>query len=254
MAITRTEVTRESDRRMRRFWLQNGEDVRRIREDAGISIGQLAGVTGIHKSHVARIEAGVARPTIDVLSTIGVALGADLSLRFFPGTGPRLHDRFQAPMIEALLRELDVRWLVELEVPVVRPSRGVIDLVLTDKANATVVAGEVQSELRRLEQQIRWSTEKAGGLASQLAGNGETSVVGNVSRLLVLRSTAATREIARRYAMTLATAFPARSHDVFLALTTSSAPWPGAGIVWMNLHGRVATLMAFPPRGVAVGR
>lgn len=211
-------------------------------------------MTGIHKSHVARIEAGLARPTIEVLCAISVALGADLSLRFFPGAGPRVHDRFQAPMVESLLGELDSRWLVQLEVPVLRPSRGVIDLVLTDKADATMVACEVQSELRRLEQQIRWSAEKADGLATQLA---ENSAVGDhrpASRLLILRSTQATREIARRYETTLATAFPARSHDVVLALTTSSAPWPGAGIVWMNLHGRDATLMAFPPRGVALGR
>jgi transcriptional regulator with XRE-family HTH domain len=239
---------------MRRFWLQIGEEMRRLREEAGISIGELAGVTGIHKSHIARIEAGLARPTIEVLTAISIALGADLSLRFFPGAGPRLHDRFQAPMVESLLRELDARWLVELEVPVLRPSRGVIDLVLTDKADATVLACEIQSELRRLEQQIRWSTEKAGGLAAMIAEADPSGAQNPVSRLLVLRSTEATREVARRYEMTLATAFPARCHDVFLALTTSSAPWPGAGIVWMNLHGRDATLMGFPPRGVSLGR
>jgi len=252
--MTRTEVTRETTRRMRRFWLQNGEEVRRLRMEAGVSIGELAGVTGIHKSHVARIEAGSARPTIDVLTAIGVALGADLSLRYFPGAGPRLHDRFQAPMVESLLRELDSRWLVQLEFPILRPSRGVIDLVITDKSDATIVACEVQSELRRLEQQIRWSVEKADGLASRLAENDGTVENRRASRLLVLRSTMTTRDVARRYETTLATAFPARSHDVFLALTTSSAPWPGAGIVWMNLHGHVASLMAFPPRGVLLGR
>ena len=253
MSITRTEVTRESSRRMRRFWLQNGEETRRLREEAGVSIGELAEVAGIHKSHLARIEAGLARPSVEVLTAIGVALGADMSLRYYPGSGPRLHDRFQAPMVETLLRELDARWTVRLEVPILRPSRGVIDVVLADAQASTTIAGEVQSELRRLEQQIRWSTEKAEGLAGHLAETDPTAQH-SVSRLLVLRSTEATREIARRYEKTLATAFPAVSHDVVLALTASSAPWPGSGIVWMNLHGRSATLMAHPPRGISLGR
>ena len=71
---------------MRRFWLQNGEEIRRLREGAGVSIGQLADVVGVHKSHLARIEAGSARPTIEVLAAIGFALGAELSTRYFAGS------------------------------------------------------------------------------------------------------------------------------------------------------------------------
>jgi transcriptional regulator with XRE-family HTH domain len=254
MAITRTEVTRETARRIRRFWLQNGEDLRRLREEAGVSIGELARVVDIHKSYLARIEAGLVRPSIEVLTATGVALGADLSIRYFPGSGPRLHDRFQAPMVESLLRELDPRWTVQLEVSILRPARGVIDLVLTDVRDPSIVACEVQSELRRLEQQIRWSAEKADGLATRLEESDGSGTRHPVSRLLVLRSTETTREIARQYETTLATAYPARCQDVVRALTTSSAPWPGAGVVWMNLHGRQATLMGFPPRGVALGR
>lgn len=247
MAISRTEVTRETARRLRRFWLQNGEQIRRLREEAGVSIGDLAGVAEIHKSYLARVEAGLARPSIETLTAISIALGADLSVRYYAGSGPRLHDRFQAPMVESFLSELDTRWTVQLEVPILRPSRGVIDLVLTD-------ACEVQSELRRLEQQIRWNTEKADGLAARLDQEDPSRGPHLVSRLLVLRSTDATREVAKQYGKTLATAYPARSRDVILALTTSSVPWPGAGIVWMNLHGRKATLMGYPPRGVPLGR
>jgi transcriptional regulator with XRE-family HTH domain len=254
MTITRTEVTREAARRMRRFWLQNGEEIRRLREEAGVSIGVLADVAGIHKSFLARVESGLARPSIETLTAIGVALGADLSVRYYPGSGPRLYDRFQAPMVESLLGELDTRWTVRLEVPILRPSRGVIDLVLTDVLDSSIIACEVQSELRRLEQKIRWNTEKADGLATRLDETDPSGGPHPVSRLLVLRSTVATREIARQYEKTLATAYPARSRDVVLALTTSSVPWPGAGIVWMNLHGRNATLMGFPPRGVSLGR
>ena len=185
---------------------------------------------------------------------IGLALGADLSVRYFSGAGPRLHDRFQAAMVERVLRSLDARWSAAVEVPVTEPSRGVIDLVLTDRLSQVVVAVEVQSELRRLEQQLRWIAEKADGLSTRLADARRLANPGEVSRLLVLRSTVTTREIARRYETMLATSYPARTRDVIQALTTSTARWPGAGIVWMHIHGTDTTLMPHPPPHVSLGR
>jgi transcriptional regulator with XRE-family HTH domain len=152
MTITKAGVLRETARRMRRLDLQLGEDIRRMRLEAGATLTELAKAVGVHRSHVARIEAGAARPSLEVLTAIGVALGADLSVRYFPGSGPRLHDRFQAAMIERILASLDRRWTAEVEVPVTQPARGVIDLVLTDRSSPLVVAAEAQSELRRLEQ------------------------------------------------------------------------------------------------------
>lgn len=253
MTISRTEVARETARRMRRLGLQNGEDIRRLRIEAGVSLAHLAEVVGVHKSHIARIEGSQVHPSLDVLTAIGVALGADLSVRYFPGAGPRLHDRFQATMTETMLRCLDPRWHVKLEVPITQPSRGVIDLVLTDRASQFVIACEVQSELRRLEQQIRWGTEKADGLAQRLVRDGQGPGM-TVSRLLVLRSTATTRELARRYVATLAAAYPARTEDVVQALTMPSTPWPGAGIAWIRIGAGDVSILRFPQRGVALGR
>lgn len=115
-----------------------------MRNDAGITLTELSHVVGVHRSHLARVEAASARPSVQVLTAIGLALGADLSLRYFPGSGPRLHDRFQAAMIERFLRAIDGRWSVELEVPISQPSRGVIDVVLTDRGSTAVVAAEAQ--------------------------------------------------------------------------------------------------------------
>jgi transcriptional regulator with XRE-family HTH domain len=170
--ISKTRVTQETTRRLRSQATRTGEEVRRLRLDAGVSLRELSAVTGIHPSHLARIEAADVRPSLEVLTKIGVALGADLSIRYFAGTGPRLHDRFQAPMIEALLRVLDPRWVPTPEVRVVQPARGVIDLVLDDLSSPTTIASESQSEIRRLEQQVRWSAEKSDGLASRLAADG----------------------------------------------------------------------------------
>ena len=144
MAITQASVRRETDLRMRRFRLRVGEDIRRLRLDAGLTLTELGGAAGIHRSHLTRIEAGIASPSLDVLLAIGVALGADLSLRYFAGAGPRLVDRFQAPMIEGFLRYLDPRWSVRLEVPVVTPARGVVDAALVDRTSPVALAAEFQ--------------------------------------------------------------------------------------------------------------
>ena len=239
---------------MRRFDLQISEDLRRLRTESGVSLSRLSVVVGVHKSYLARIEAGQARPSLEILTAIGIALGADLGLRYFSGTGPRLHDRFQAAMTETLLRSIDPRWRPELEVPVSVPARGVIDLVLTDRSSHVTLATEVYSELRRLEQQIRWSAEKAEGLAGRLRMADPGATARDVSRLLVLRSTVATRDVARRFAATLGTAYPAQTRDVTLALTSPDAPWPGSGIVWMHHRGDDTTLMQHPPPNVSLGR
>ncbi len=254
MPISKTHVARETVRRARKARIDHGDAIRVMRTDAGVSLSEVARVVDVHRSHIARIEAGKARPSLDVLMAIGVALGADLSLRYFSGSGPRLHDRFQAPMVETFLRELDPRWLADPEVPVSHPPRGVIDVVLTDRVGPAIVAVEAQSQLRRLEQQLRWMAEKADGLAHRVTLETPALTDRTISRLLILRSTVDTREIARRYQATLAAAYPARTEEVVQALTTPVAGWPGAGIVWMHLEGDRATLMRFPPRRVALGR
>lgn len=208
----------------------------------------------MHPSHIARIEAAKVQASVEALTAIGVALGADLGVKFFAGSGPRLADRFQAPMIEALLRQLDARWFVRLEVRVTTPARGVVDAAFQDRSATLAIAAEFQSELRRLERLVRWSNEKADGLAARLAEETGDAGTWSVSRLLVVRSTAATREIAQRYEATLAAAYPARAADVVKALTTPEAPWPGSGILWMRLEKGVAELLSGPPRGIRLGR
>jgi transcriptional regulator with XRE-family HTH domain len=206
-------------------------------------------------SHLSEIERGVAEASLAMLVAIGDALGADLSVRLFPTTGPRIRDRFQAPIVEALFRDAHAGWKRLLEVPVWRPARGVIDAVLA-RPGEVIVATEIQSELRRLEQQIRWARDKAESLPSaaswsMLAG-GRDAVA--VSRLLVIRSTRANREVARTFEATLRAAFPARTADAVRSLRDPTAPWPGPAIVWARLEAGTASILDRPPRGVALGR
>ena len=219
--------------------------------DAGISLRRLAVAADIDAGYLTQIVAGTRQPSVAVLVALATALGANLSVRAFPTTGPNIHDRLQAPIAEELMRIAHPSWGRSVEVAVHRPARGFIDVVFHRPGD--LVATEVQTRLDRLEQTIRWSTDKAGALPSSDLWP-PTADVPMIHRLLVLRSTAATREIARRFESTLRAAYPARTDDVFAALTEADRPWPGAGILWVDLRGDAVRILDRPPRGVSLGR
>ena len=225
-----------------------GLEIRRLREDAGLSQRALARAAGIDNGHLSRIEAGAAHPTIEVYLRIAAVLGADLSLRLYPNTGPLIRDRFQLPMGEELLAVTEAAWRRAPEVGVYRPVRGVVDVVLDHRVNPDTVATELQSQLRRVEQQVRWARQKADALAELPAYQDR-----HVSQLLVLRNTHAMREVARAAHETLTTAYPARTREAVAALR-GEARWPGSAIVWMRVDQGIAYLLDAPPRGVTLGR
>ena len=224
-----------------------------MRADAGLSQRRLASVAGIDHGFLSQIECGRREPSLAVLVAIATALGGELRVRIYPGTGPRIRDPIQARMIEALLAILHRRWSRYLEVPVYRPVRGVIDLVIHDPVAIALGATEVQSELRRIEQQVRWSHEKADALPSASIWRFPDPWP-TVDRLLVVRNTRLNREIVERFASTMATEYPATSIDAFRALTAADSQWPGSAILWVSVDGDEAKVLDRPPRGVSVGR
>ena len=250
-----TRLQQDARRRATDLRRSVGEHVRRLREDAGLTRAAVASAAGIHPSYLTRIEDGRREAGYEVLAAVAAVLGADLSVRLFPNTGPTIHDRTQAPMGEALLRVLHARWTPSPEVPVVRPARGVIDVVLHCRDAQLLVATELQSALRRLEQQLRWHREKELSLpSSDLWRWAATDAEPVTSRLLVVRSTVETRRLARDLEETLRAAYPARAADIVAALTSATAPWPGPGIAWMRVEGGRADLLDGLPRGVRLGR
>ena len=136
---------------------------------------------------------------------------------------------------------LHPRWHAFSEVAVRRPSRGWIDAVLHDPRAGLAVATELQSELRRLEQLVRWSGEKAASLPSW-DGWDRLGDEPRIDRLLIVRRTRATREVAAADERQLRVAFPAHPDDALAALT-GTAPWPGAALVWSVVDGRGARLV-----------
>ncbi len=245
----RTKIERSAADRARDIRGHVAQDVRRARQDAGLSLRSLAREAGISHATLHGLEGGTHDPTTEVLARVGAALGLDLSVRFFPNTGPLVRDHIQAAMIEALIGILHARWRPSPEVAVYRPVRGAIDLVLDSEAPAAakepLVACEAQSQLRRLEQQLRWSGAKADALAHTRSHP--------ASRLLLLQSTKQTRAVVTEFAQTIGAAFPARAADAYTALSGTAA-WPGPAIIWCDVvHGR-ARVRREPPRGIDVGR
>lgn len=247
----RPSIDRATRRRLRAVVRTIGDDVYRIRTDAAATQARVAHEAGIDRSHLGRIEAATTQASLETLVAVATALGADLSVRFYPGTGPRLTDRHQARMLEAVLRGLSPTWRPHLEVPVFRPARGVVDAVFERTDQPLLLISEVESTLPRLEQQIRRAGEKAASIGSaQLVGPGP---VPPTSRLLILRSTSRTRELARVFESLLRAAYPARSRDAVASLLKGTA-WPGDAIIWVRIDGDAVEILDGPPRGVALGR
>jgi transcriptional regulator with XRE-family HTH domain len=98
--------------------------------DAGVSLRQLAIAADIDAGYLTRVIAGTRQPSVAALVALTRALGADLSIRAFPTTGPNIRDRLQAPIVEELVRIATGSWRRSVEVSVIRPARGFIDLVL----------------------------------------------------------------------------------------------------------------------------
>ncbi len=233
-------VTREIERAARRASVRARagirEDVERLRLDAGWSIAQLARASGVDPGYLYRILNGDERPSIETYARLIAALGADLALRAYAGTGPAVRDRHQAPMLELLLAERHPRWTPYTEVLVRRPARGSIDAVLHEPRERVAVAAELQGELRRLEQLVRWQTMKAESLPSWGRWSGLAADAPTISRLLLVRRTRATRQVASEFARQLRVAYPAHPDDAVAAITGTAA-WPGPALVWASLDG-----------------
>jgi hypothetical protein len=110
----------------------------------------------------------------------------------------------------------------------------------------------VHSQVRRLEQQIGWARLKAESLPSADFWR-LLEAEPSIGQLLVLRSTRATRELARQFESTLRASYPARTQDVVAALT-SEGKWPANGLLWADVTAEGVRILDRPPRGVMLGR
>jgi transcriptional regulator with XRE-family HTH domain len=223
--------------------------IREARRDSGLSARQLANAAGVSLHTVQDLEAARRDAGLEVLARVSEALGTPLRVWLEPGTGPAVHDKWQAPMLGALTRDLHRDWRPTMEVGVQEPVKGWIDAVLDRRRTGDCVATECESGLYRIEQQVRWARAKADALA--LARSAEDRPAA-VSQVLLLRSTPTTRSIAAAYSDVLTAAYPAPMVDALAALTGTAA-WPGPAVIWCHADRSGARLLDHPPRGIRVG-
>jgi hypothetical protein len=115
---------------------------------------------------------------------------------------------------------------------VYHPARGWIDLVLRETRGDLVIAVEVESDIRRIEQMVRWAKAKADALRSSEGWS--TDAETTISQLLVVRHKRSTRKTAAEFAAQLALAYPAHPQDAMSALTGTTA-WPGSALVFARI-------------------
>lgn len=242
-----TLIIRAARERHRRFVHQLALEIRAARLDRGVTQRALAAAAGLDHATISRIEAERIEPTPETLTAIAAALGMEPSIRLFPTTGPRIHDRVSAPITDALLGVAHPRWVSRLEVFVTKPARGVIDVVLADRRGPDTVATEVQGQLRRVEQQLRRAGEKADSLPSA-AGWPWTTGPPRISRLLVLRSTGEARAIVRGLPALFHAAYPVSAEAAYAALTGDVIPWPGHALLWAEVTRGRARILDGAPR------
>ncbi len=245
------QLIRERQRALRRAL---AKELRRVLETEGLSLRALGTAVGVDPSHLSRVLGESRAISHDTLVAVATGLGYDVSIRLFESVGPRVRDRIQVRMIEALLAALHPRWLARLEVAVYRPARGVIDLVLQDRETWDLVAGEGHSLLSSVEQQLRWAGQKADALPSA-TGWPWTEEIGNakVGRLLLLRSCAANHRLVALLPATFRAAYPGSTEAAVAALRQGDRSWPGAAILWVSVDGAGTRLMDSVPRAATVG-
>jgi hypothetical protein len=172
------------------------------------------------------------------------------SIKLFPAVGPPIHDRVSAPITDALLRVAAKRWSPRRGAFVTTPARRVIDVVLAERHGTDVVATEIQGQLRRVEQQLRWAGQKADSLPSS-SGWPWGPERPRISRLLVLRSTSETRALVRGLPDLFRAVHPVPDRAAFQAPTIDGPPSPGHVLLWAEVSGGGARILDGAPRGTA---
>ena len=206
-------------------------ELRHLREDCGLSQRALASIAGVPQSVISRVESSLEVPSIETYARLATGLGGDLSIRIYPNTGPAVRDRHQARIGEALVTMAAPGWTPFPEVGVRHPVRGWIDFVLVDRTSAVVLATEIESMPRRMEQVIRWSSAKAEALPSAPGYPFGARTTPAVHRLLIVRDTQANRTIGALFQASIKAAYPADPWHALAALR-GETQWPGSAVLW----------------------
>ena len=203
---------------------------------------------------LARAEAGEASLTLDALAGVATVLGAEASVRLYPATGPALRDHIQVRLIETLLAAS------------IRAGSRASRYPSTGRCGASSIScsssrGAWRGRGRRGAQRDPPGRAPARDgrrrrrtpFLRRAAGRGCPASLA-IGRLLLLRSTRATRETLAASPALFRAAYPGRTEDAVAALT-EPLPHPGACDRLGRSPGSASrVLLGGPPHGASVGR
>jgi len=196
--------------------------------DARVGLDQsqrdLADALGIHRGHLANIEAGRTNISVDLMDRIANALGQRLELIVhsprFISLRP-VHDTVHAWCSGYAARRLSAAgWLIAREVDVSTSGiRGWIDILAFDPRTGTLVIVEIKTRLDDLggaERQLGWYERNAMGAANGLGWRPRRVLVW----LMVLASDEVDRSL-RTNRDAIGQAFPGRAPELLMTLAGS---------------------------------
>lgn len=219
-------VRREADDLFRLEARAQGDAFREQRLRLELTQADVARAVGTSRSVVSAIEHGDPAVSLKVRFRCAEVLGFRLRLPAYPDGTPRLYDQNHSRIIEHLLALRHPRWHASVEAPVPGPGHRSTDVRL--ECGIDIVLAEIETRLRRWEQIVRETHDKARAVAEDV-GPGR-----RVHALLVLPPTRHNRELVRGLAGSVAAAFPADEQAIRRALTGAEEPWPGDGLLWLG--------------------
>ena len=220
--------------------LRVGRSIRALRIRQDLRQADLAGLAGLSRTQVARIERGeLQRIPLGDLGLVVTALRADLDLRVrWHGEGlDRLLDAAHAALVERLVALLGgLGWECAVEVSFnVAGERGSIDVLAWHAPTATLLVVEVKTVVPDAQGTLSAHDRKARlGRTIARARGWDPAVV---ARLLVVADGATSRRRVSELALTFDSAYPARSWAVPRWLKAPTGPL--AGLLFLS-YGRAA--------------
>ncbi|HEY4633549.1 MAG TPA: helix-turn-helix transcriptional regulator [Candidatus Limnocylindrales bacterium] len=187
-----------------------GQDIRRTRRGAGVSLRVAGAAVGLSHSTFCRIERGeLPNVTVRELSLACAAVGLELSIRAYPDADP-IRDAAHAALLERvrLLLPSGAVWRTEVPLPIAGDRRALDAVTVLERARVVFEAetrlGDMQDVGRKLELKRR---------------DGRVEIL-----VLVVADTRHNRVVLAAHRKALRGAFPLDSREIRAALAAGRAP------------------------------
>jgi transcriptional regulator with XRE-family HTH domain len=199
-----------------------GAELRLARAALGMSRLAVAQRAGVARSTVERIEDGDASVQVNTLAAVLAAVGLDIVLQAYEGSGVSLHDRGQMEVVEQLRSVAAPYWRAQIEVAAGEFGRSA-DLVFYGADE--IQHHEIERAVVNFQAQLRSALRKREALAA--------SDSRPVRLVLDIEDTQRNRDALRPHAALLAAQLPAGTREVMHSLR-AGRPLGQDGLAWVR--------------------